>query len=236
MAFFVTSGTTLSKPKQMLANPRARASGKTPSRKVMEEARINKRKVVVFSSLLVVLGLTSFLFILIAPPPLAPGAVGSLYALDNPATAETLFDTRTPVVPNRWRYIYIHQSHSPVGDVSAVTKGGDGMVDHFVISNGDGGAEGELLIGPRWNEQRGAGAPMGSPAGSVMDAACISICLAGDFDQTTPNPMQYARLTQLVRVLQGRCQVSSGNVVLSVGNYFPASDFQKLLLPSRAAK
>ena len=44
-----------------------------------------------------------------APTPLLPEP-RSLMVLDSTTTLEQLFDTQSPIQPNRWQYIYIHHN------------------------------------------------------------------------------------------------------------------------------
>src|SRR5437016_939088 len=108
------------------------------------------RKLIVFSTLLGVLSLTSALLMALAPAPL---------------------------VPSRWRYLYIHHSQTPAGNAITLGQATGGLGDHFVIGNGDGLMDGEIQVGQRWNQQQVALPPLGA---NKIDPACISIGLVGD--------------------------------------------------------
>jgi hypothetical protein len=197
----------------------------------------SNRRVVVFATLVSVLTLTSALLLALAPAPLTPDASSSLFAVDAPETMDAIFQTQVSAKPGRWKYVYVHHSHSPAG--SAFTLGQNnprGMSDHFVIGNGDGAIDGEIQIGQRWNQQVSADPPRGAAA---IDPNCVSICLVGDFDRNVPTPTQMRRLAQLVNALQGRFDIPAGQVLLvsqpttvaGIGRYFPTTAFRQQLLP-----
>ena len=191
----------------------------------------------VFSALLGVLTMTCALLMALEPAPIAPDAASSLFAVDEPRSMDAVFETKTPVAANKWKYIYVHHSRTASGNaltLGQTTPGGIG--DHFVIGNGDGCMEGEIQLTQRWNLQQSAQPPAGA---QKIDPACISICLVGDFDSTVPTRLQIRRLTQLVNSLQGQLHINSTGVLLmqepkspaGVGRYFPTTAFRGQLLP-----
>jgi hypothetical protein len=200
------------------------------------KANGSQRKVIVFASLLAVMTVTSALLLALAPAPLTPGAVSSLFAVDSPDSLDTLFRTTQPVQAGRWTHIYIHHSLTPGGNAASLGESAGGLADHFVIGNGDGCDDGEVQIAQRWNHQRGAGRVQGLT--SISDS-CISICIIGDFDRTLPTDAQILHLTQLVQALQSRCQIPARNVYVlpgdtspaGIGRYFPATKLRDRLLP-----
>jgi hypothetical protein len=195
-----------------------------------------RRKFIVFTSLLGVLTLTSALLMALAPAPLVQDASSSLFAISAPKNLDVIFDTKAPVLPRKWKYIYIHHSQTASGDANAIAQANNGLGDHFVICNGDGAVDGEIQVGQRWNEQKPAAPPQGA---SEIRGDCISICLIGDFDRTVPTPTQLRRLAQLVGTLQGQLHIPRESVlVLDVprssaggGRYFPQTAFRNQLLP-----
>lgn len=202
----------------------------------MKKSQRRQRKIVVFSTLLGVLSLTSALLMALEPAPITPDAASSLFAVDEPRSMDAIYETRTPVPANRWKYIYIHHSRTPAGNALTLGQATGGIGDHFIIGNGDGCMDGEIQISQRWNEQLPAAPPAGA---NMIDPACISICVVGDFDSTVPTPTQIRRLTQLVNSLQGQLHVEESKVLLmqepksaaGVGRYFPTSAFRGQLLP-----
>jgi hypothetical protein len=154
------------KPAQSAKNKTAKPSSKqTP-------AASPRRKLLVFACLLGGLTLTSALLRALAPAPLSPNAVSSLFAIGAPESLEVLFKTNVPIEPGRWRYIYVRHSQTLSG--SAVTLGemSGGLPDHFVIGNGDGCVDGELQLAQRWTDQSAAGVP---PGLDRISPDCISI-------------------------------------------------------------
>lgn len=195
----------------------------------------SRRTVVVFSTLLVVLALTSILLLAMAPAPLTPDASSTLFALDAPNSLDVIFDTQTPAQPGRWKSIYIHHSATLAGTVGTLSQSDGGFGEHFLIGNGDGCVDGELQIGQRWNHQLAASAPAGA---SDLSSDSISICLVGNFDSAAPTPTQLRRLEQLVQTLQGRYHIPASEVWFfqqsvspaGIGRYFPLTAFHDSLL------
>ncbi len=196
----------------------------------------SRRKVTVFFSLVGLLTFTSVLLRALAPAPLVPGAAASLFAVEAPASLDSLFDLSKPLQQGRWQYVYIHQSRTPSGNAQTLGASAGGLGDHFVIGNGDGCVDGELQIGQRWSQQQAA-APAAGLKG--IDRDCISICLVGDFNHTRPTATQVRRLAQLVGALQGRLNLAADRVWMldstpsaaGIGRYFPQADFRQQLLP-----
>jgi len=196
----------------------------------------SQRKVIVFTSLLAVLTLTSAVLMALAPAPLVQDAASSLFAIDTPRSLDVIFETKVPVVPQRWNYIYIHHTQSASGDALSLAQTSAGFGDHFLIGNGDGAVDGEIQIGQRWNQQQSATPPAGA---QKIDSHCISVCVVGDFDRTVPTSTQLRRLAQLVGTLQGQLHIQRDSVLLidhrnsaaGAGKYFPAAAFRNQLLP-----
>lgn len=192
---------------------------------------VAKRKVVVASSLLAVLGLTSALLLALEPGQLGPQKPGMMAAVD------PILETAVPVSLGRWRYIYIHQSGSPTGNAASLTQGADGAADHFIIGNGEGSSDGQIEISQRWVNQLAALPPAGA---NSIDSNCISICLIGDFHQNLPTPSQIEKLKQLTATLQAKYRIGAesvwmvneqgGNRAVEIGRYFPVSAFRAQLV------
>jgi hypothetical protein len=194
--------------------------------------KASNRKLVVFLSLMGTLTLTSILLVTLAPAPLVPDVATSLFAVDLPGSLDPIFDSRSSAIPQRWKYIYIHQSRTTGGNAATL-----GRTDHFVVGNGDGSLDGEIQITRLWTAQESILTP---PAGvQQIDAACISICLIGDFDKTRPSATQQHSLIQLVSALQGRLRIPASQVWLfdhpdtpaGVGRWFPTIAFRNQILP-----
>ncbi len=147
----------------------------------------------------------------VAPPVDRPGGLPELPTV--PVTpAPPLSDP--PVVPERnyWRYILIHHSASPSGNAASFdrmhrSKGWDGVAYHFVITNGKGGADGELQVSKRWWAQKHGAHAGGAPwllaeERNAYNEFGIGICLVGNFEKSKPSKRQVETLVKLVRKLQ----------------------------------
>lgn len=122
--------------------------------------------------------------------------------------------------PRDWRYIVLHHSASPRGDVAAIdadhrrrkdTAGRPwlGIGYHFVIGNGSGMVDGEVQSTFRWRGQL-----QGAHAGDRLhNDRGIGICLVGDFNDKGPSARQLAALTNLVDELAQRYQIDKENVL-----------------------
>jgi hypothetical protein len=196
----------------------------------------SKRKVLFLTSLVALLTFTSALLLALAPPPLAAGGYDSLAASDRGDFLDAVFKTAVPAQQDRWKYIYVHHSGTSQGDANSLAQNPNGLCDHFVIGNGKGAEDGEIQIGPRWNQQQAPAAP---PGVDKIDPDCISICLVGNFDTAMPTPAQLHRLTQLVSTLQNQLHIGADRVILlnssvgpsTVGRYFPVTAFRDQILP-----
>jgi hypothetical protein len=193
-----------------------------------------QRKFAVLASLAVLLTLTSALLLVLAPPPISgQSAPDNLWAADGDAShdlTDAIFNTHVPARQGHWKYIYVHQSATTLGDVATSAKG-----DHFLIGNGDGSPDGQIEITQRWNNQTAPLAPAGAAS---LDPACISICLVGDFSATPPTSTQLHRLTQLITALQGQLGIGGDSIYLvasttaaGLGNHFPTDTIRQQILP-----
>jgi hypothetical protein len=179
------------------------------------------------------LGLTSALLLALAPAPLPPGAVQSLFAVSAPASMDAIFNTAAPVQSGRWNYIFVHQSKTVSGNAGTLGDSGGGLADHFVIGNGDGCHDGEVQIGQRWTNQASAVAP----PGRSLRGDCISICLVGDFDAAPPTDLQQHRLIQLLAALQSRTNIPTSHIIAldgdntlaGIGRFFPSATIRRQL-------
>jgi len=216
------------------ATTRAKAS-----RPVRPEQGNSRRSMVVFASLIGVLGLTGILLRAMQSPLTADAATTTMPSYGAPASEGgrallAVFNTRTPVAASRWKAIYVHHTRTMDGNAAALIKAGMGG-DHFVIGNGAGAEDGEVQFSELWDQQR-----PGNPAAgqAKVDPSCISVSLVGDFDRSAPTPTQIARVVQLVQTLQERLHIPANQVWLcdypnspaGVGKSFPISAFQGQLL------
>ncbi len=146
-------------------------------------------------------------------------------------------------VPARdWKYIIIHHSATEAGsakifDRAHRARGWDELGYHFVITNGDGGRDGEIQIGSRWAKQKW-GAHCKTPDNRYNDYG-IGICLVGNFDEGKPSQAQLASLAKLVKYLAETYQIPASEVMghgeaEGTCTRCPGASLQKLLRKLRA--
>lgn len=116
-----------------------------------------------------------------------------------------------------WKYIVIHHSASDTGNAATFdqmhrAKGWDGLGYHFVIDNGQGGTDGRVEVGYRWQQQK-QGAHTGRTPDNEYNEAGIGICLVGDFTHRRPTARQLESLNNLVRFLCQRYGITSNHVI-----------------------
>ena len=117
-----------------------------------------------------------------------------------------------------WRYIVIHHSATDTGSADDFDRmhrherGWDELGYHFVITNGRGGPDGAVQIGPRWHKQKW-GAHCGGTPDNQYNNVGIGICLVGQFDDHTPSEQQIESLIRLVRFLVGRYRIRPANIL-----------------------
>lgn len=125
-----------------------------------------------------------------------------------PAVSTAIQNAR--VRKGRWKYIVIHHSGTP----SATVKGMDeyhrntrhmenGLAYHFVIGNGHGMKDGDVVVAPRWTKQLDGG----HLASATLNEVSLGICLVGNFDKTPPTRKQLDSLQALIEALRKRCNL-----------------------------
>ncbi|MDX2114581.1 MAG: peptidoglycan recognition family protein [Planctomycetota bacterium] len=169
----------------------------------------------------------------------------ALASLNRPADAdanfEALFATAAPLEQGRWSGIVIHHSASPVGSAASIAdqhtaRGLKGLGYHFVISNGQGAPDGQIVVGSRWQAQL-PGAHVSGPRAEQYNRQTIGICLVGDGERREFTEAQVARLVELVTALQKKLGIPDRSVVLhrdvgptsSPGRLFPELAFRQIL-------
>ncbi|MHC4985996.1 MAG: peptidoglycan recognition protein family protein [Planctomycetota bacterium] len=135
------------------------------------------------------------------------------------ATAASANDRPVGSAPGRrqWRYIVIHHSATDGGNAAQFDahhrdQGMDELGYHFVITNGRGGPDGAVQVGPRWRKQK-HGAHCGGTPNNEYNEHGIGICLVGNFDHSRPTASQRAALDSLVRHLTETYGIPAKNVV-----------------------
>jgi len=122
---------------------------------------------------------------------------------------------RVRVSPGRWDYIVIHHSATSMGNARSMDRYHreqrhmeNGLAYHFVIGNGHGMGDGEIVIGHRWTQQLNGG----HLASEALNARSLGICLVGNFDEQPPTRRQLESLNVLTGYLMNRCGISKSGV------------------------
>ncbi|MBI1337444.1 MAG: hypothetical protein GC164_10835 [Phycisphaera sp.] len=203
----------------------------------------NKRTIVVLASLLGTMTLVSSLLMALEPGPIAPLGVLRLTSLDTQANpGKLLFDTQPAVLDGRWTDIVIRYSGSPTGSAATVSaqheaQGRGGLGDHFVITNGKGGPDGQVQVGYRWRAQLDGAHTIGQWA-THFNTHGVGICLVGDGNRTPPTDAQMRELLWLVRQLQTQLGITPDHIYVEAGDnvngstprLFPLARFRQQLL------
>ncbi len=123
------------------------------------------------------------------------------------------------VVPagRTWKYIVIHHSATETGSAAQfddyhrnVRHWQYGLGYHFVIGNGHGAPDGQVVPSQRWLKQL-----HGAHAGvKAYNEHGIGICLVGNFEGSRPTDKQMASLRQLVRFLMSRYRIPASGIRL----------------------
>lgn len=198
---------------------------------VVKNNRSLQRRFYVMVCLVTMLSFTSVLLMVLSPRPLRPDAVSSLFAIDSSDSLDAIYRTDRPVQPGRWKYVYVRHSNTAGGNAFTLA-GQHGLGDHFVICNGEGGVDGELQVGHRWNDQQSALPP---PGVAWLAPDCVSICMVGDFDTGKPTDAQLRRLRQLLGSLRTRLSIEPDAVYLlqdtpgpaGTGRLFPVASLRE---------
>jgi N-acetyl-anhydromuramyl-L-alanine amidase AmpD len=90
-------------------------------------------------------------------------------------------------------------------------RGWDELGYHFVITNGDGGTDGNVEVGSRWLKQK-HGAHAKSVTGEYNEQG-IGICLVGNFEAAEPTPAQWASLVKLTAFLTRRYDIPNERII-----------------------
>jgi len=192
-------------------------------------------------------GVGGLLLVLEDRPGTPPGAFAASPATSARQSADlgVIFQTREPILSGRWDGIVIHHSGAAVGSPETIAgqheaKGLKGLGYHFVVSNGNGAADGQIHVGYRWDYQL-AGAHTAGPQGDYYNRRTIGICLVGDGERRQFSDAQLERLVDLVASLQKQLDIPADKVVLhreisetaSPGRLFPEAAFRARLHSAR---
>jgi LysM repeat protein len=120
-----------------------------------------------------------------------------------------------PVRAGRWRYIVVHHSATREGSARSMEiyhrqkrHMENGLAYHFVIGNGRGMPDGQIVIGDRWKRQIKGG----HLASERLNEISIGICLVGNYERDRPTVQQMRSLYALVGYLMQRTRNGSGAV------------------------
>lgn len=135
-----------------------------------------------------------------------------------PASVEGVLEVAPGVSVGRWKAIVIHHSGTPYGSMESLDRQARemnlrGLGHHFVIGNGSGLRDGEVVAGYRWIRQL-PGAHASGEHASWYDRNSIGICLVGDGDRRPFTAAQVRRLAQLVSTLMVELEIPAEAVVL----------------------
>jgi len=106
---------------------------------------------------------------------------------------------------SRWKYIVGHHSATKYGNAKIYDRNhrrrgmNNGLAYHFVIGNGIDSGDGEIEIGPRWQQQLEGG----HVRNRQVNLQGIGICMVGNFEEIHPSRKQLASFRQLVDHLGG---------------------------------
>lgn len=116
---------------------------------------------------------------------------------------KVVIEPSNQILRRRWQAMVVHYSFSDFGNVAVIDKwhrarGWWGCGYHFVVTNGNGGADGEVQASPRWEKQRaGAHCP-------GWNSKAIGICYIGT---KYPTELQYKSMIDLVKMLMFEHQI-----------------------------
>lgn len=145
-----------------------------------------------------------------------------------------------PMARHRWKSIVIHDSGAPAGDLASLERrhldaGLAGLGFHFVIGNGQGIDDGQVVAGFRWDRQlpgahaaagwrtprpvRGAGRPLDAMG---LNEESVAVCVVGNLRRRPCTDRQARELAALVRALQAELGIGADAVYLA-SELFPPS-------------
>lgn len=142
-----------------------------------------------------------------------------VYLLFNPPVVDLTADWKVAAQPGRWRYVVLHHSATAGGNAESFDrfhreKNGweNGLGYHFVIGNGNGMEDGEVVVGHRWRDQLD-GAHVRMPGPGKANSFSIGVALVGDFDKKPPTKAQLSSLVLLLRFLGAEYGIGKDKIV-----------------------
>lgn len=166
--------------------------------------------------LVLLISMTSGAIILMAlgknnTPSSGAFCLSSYYQL---GSAETAIASRAPQSPDRWSRIEVFYSCTKGGDINwlAARSGLSEPKDlncHYVICNGLGGSDGDILSTEKWQTQTSV-VPLQNWYGAKET---IRICVVADGKNSFPTDCQMKRVQTLVRSLTRKFNITPENVL-----------------------
>lgn len=121
--------------------------------------------------------------------------------------------------PAKWTHIIVHHSATDFGNAAAFDRlhrqrNWDELGYHFVIDNGNGGADGQVEVGPRWIKQKhGAHCRPSQTDANYWNEHGIGVCLVGDFTRSRPSEAQMNAAARLVAFLMKQSGIPRANIL-----------------------
>lgn len=144
------------------------------------------------------------------PPSAGPFCLSTYYRLDR---VEDSIISRNPLSPQRWNSIEIYYSHTKAGNIKQLAAltglaSPDDINCHFVICNGSGGRDGQIMTAEKWLRQWSI-VPSQKWYGSNQT---IRICIIADGKTVHPTDFQQKRLDTLTEVLSRKFNIQRQNI------------------------
>ena len=129
-------------------------------------------------------------------------------------TEEAAVTSRTQGSPDRWSRVEVFYSHTKEGDINwlAARSGLSEPKDlncHFVVCNGLGGNDGDILSTEKWQNQES----VVPPQNRYNARQTIRICVVADGEKSFPTDCQIKRVDALVRSLTRKFGITPENVL-----------------------
>jgi hypothetical protein len=216
------------------ASPRSRKSN----------GGVSRRAQTVWASLLISMTVVGGGLFLMERGPVAAAegmTLTPLMATSGVESLEGIFATRSKIKPQQWQAVVIHDSGTPHGnqaslDALARANNLKGLGYQFVIGNGNGMEDGEILVSHRWRDQLPGAHAAGAQA-DWFNRHSIGVCLVGDGNRTRPTRAQMESLVRLTNSLCRELSIPGNRVYLhseiaptdDPGRLFPAATLRSQL-------
>jgi len=129
-------------------------------------------------------------------------------------SAEVAITSRIQESPDRWSRVEVFYSHTKGGDINwlAARSGLSEPKDlncHFVVCNGLGGNDGDILSTEKWQNQESV-----VPLQNWYSARqTIRICVVADGEKSLPTDCQIKRVDTLVCLLTRKFEITPNNIL-----------------------